>query len=1006
MQQLSRCVPPGRVRRRGAAVLLAAFAAVAALLSPGAVRAQAGEVGGTVVAANSLQPLSGAQISVVGTNNGVVAGPDGRFVLHGVAGAQVELQATMLGYKTATQTVAVGTMDVRFELAQSAISLNELVVTGTPQAEQKRALGNVVSTVDAAAIVAKAPVSTVDEVLNGRVAGVSILSSTGEVGGASRIHIRGATSFSLSNTPLIYIDGIRVNNSEATGPQTQSFGSSTISRWNDLDPNEIESIQVIKGPAAATLYGTEAAHGVIQIITKHGQSGAPQFHLQVRGGGNSFSNPEGRLWTNYFMVNNQLQSIDLTQLEQRWTAAADSMGVSPTIFRTGGLASADLNVSGGNGGTHYFLSGGLEQNQGVVPSNQVRKGNARMNVTVTPGEHWSANGSFGYVVGRTDMGPESGWGGIPWTTYYMRPDKINTYHRGFYSYTPDAYNTAFQLWQDLSRFTGSVQLHYNPTSWFTNRVTVGLDQVHQGDNEIDKNVPQYAYQDSYFAIGGHWTTAWDINYTTVDYAGNITADLSPNFKSTTSIGAQYYRKHQDWISAGNSDFPVPGLTSITATTGQPDLPTGDYINNITAGVFAQEQIGWLNRRFLTVALRRDQNSAFGTNYGAAYYPKVSGSWVLTDEPFFHVSALNTLKLRAAYGATGEQPDQFAALRTFQPVPGPIGGTVTPQNVGNPDLGPERTAGLEAGFDAGVANDRIGIEFTYFNQVTKDAILLRQIAPSTGFSGSQYVNAGRVDNNGLEVNIHGSPIVRPAFGWDLGVNFSTNNNTIKSLGSVTDQNYVQAGSYVRHEIGYPVGSWFEKKLVSATLNADGTTSNLMCDNGSGGTVDCANAPQVFLGRNIPKFQGGVNSTFTLFRNLELFGQIDFETGFSKLDGNERVRCWFFAECLANWDPTSADPVTVAGYQHDFVSGLIHKAGFARLRELSATYHLPHSLTQRLGVNGASLTVAGRNLAIWTKYPGLDPEATFNGGSRGGSYSLWEQDVFPQLEQFTATLNLTF
>jgi TonB-linked SusC/RagA family outer membrane protein len=1012
--------PGGTAPCRGAArvswAALAAMAVAWAFAPAPAAAQQSGPIGGLVVDAQTQQPVAGAQVFIVGRSQGTITNQQGKFLIPGVTGASVRVQVTMIGYADATLTASPGDMTLRFELKQSAIQLNQLVVTGTPGATQKKAIGNVVSTVNAPQISKVAPVSEVSQVLNGRVPGVTILASTGEVGGASRINIRGASTFSLSNTPLIYVDGVRVNNNEASGPINQGFGSRSISRLSDLNPNDIQSIEIIKGPAAATLYGTQAANGVIQIITKQGATGKPRFSVQIKQGTNWFANPQGRLPTNYGMVNGQLQSIDFAQLNQNWlNMQRDSLHETPhNIFQNGYLQSYNASMSGGTDAVKYFLATGYENDRGISPTNRVKRGNGRLNVTVTPDPQWQFEGNFGYIIGRTDLACESGCGGIPWTTYFMTPTHNDSYHQGFFSGTPDAYNNLYSTWQDLGRFTGSVQIHNNPAKWFSHRLTFGVDQTHTQNHDLMNHDEQYLPYFS-FADRGYVDVADNrINYTTVDYAATLKANLPAGMKSNTSFGGQYYRKHDDYVEAYGEGFPVPGETAVNATTqNRTGLQT--YTNNTEVGVYGQEQINWNDTRFLTLGLRADDNSAFGKNFNLVWYPKVSGAWVLSDEPFFHVSGINTLRLRMAYGQSGQQPAEFAALRTFNPVTGPNDvGTVTPGGVGNPDLGPERTSEVEAGFDASFLNDRFGLEFTYYVDHTRDAILLRQIAPSTGFSGSQWVNAGRIDNNGIELTLHGTPYQTDAVRWDFGFNVSTNNNKVTSLGSVTDQNYVQAGSYVRHEIGYAVGSWFSQRVVSASFDSAGNVpeSSMVCDDGNGGTTPCYDsagnivAPAVYLGRNIPKVDGGVNTTVTLFNRLHLYGQVDFKTGFSKLDGNQRVRQFFFAESRQNYVPTDYNPVEIAQIQHRFVNVLIHKANFAKLRELSATYDFPQSYASRIGAKALSLTVAGRNLATWTSYPGLDPEATFNGGSRGGSYSLWEQDVTPQLAQFVATLHVNF
>jgi TonB-linked SusC/RagA family outer membrane protein len=987
--------------------------AAALLLGPPALHAQGtGTIAGTVRSASTQQGLSSAQVSLVGTQLSTQTDAVGRYTLGGVPAGSRQLQVRLIGYGTQGASIELGAgqaLTVNFDLEEKAIELSQIVVTGTPGATEKKAVGNVVATVAVPQVVANAPVNSVSQVLNGRVAGVTVLSSTGQVGGAAKVRVRGPATFSLSNTPLVYIDGVRVANDEATGPANQSFGSRSISRLSDINPDDIQSIEVIKGPAAATLYGTEAANGVIQIITKKGRQGGTRFDLQANEGANWFANPAGRLWTNYGMVGGVLDSINFPQLQNNWLNMQRAMGETPrNIFQTGMLQSYDASMSGGNELAQFFVSGYYQHEAGVEPTNKVRKGGGRLNVSVTPSAHWRVDGNFGYVIGRTDLACEAGCGGVTWTTYFMSPTTLaDSMRQGFWSGTPDSYHALYPEWQDVSRFTGSMQIHNDPLPWFSQRLTFGVDQTLEQDHDLELRNDQYTYYDSFASTGYADVVDTRVNYTTADYSGTLHFNLGGSVTSQTSFGGQYYRKHSDSVEAYGEGFPAPGLTSVDATT-QNRQTSQTYVNNTTVGFYGQEQLGWHGSRFVTVGLRVDDNSAFGSDFNVVTYPKVSGTWTLSDEAFWHVPGVNTLRLRLAYGQSGHQPDAFAALRTYDPVTGPGDvGTVTPGTVGNPNLGPERSSEIEAGFDAGLFGDRVGIEFTYFTERTRDAILLRQIAPSTGFVGTQYVNAGRVDNNGIEVLLRGTPVASDKLTWDFSFNVSTDNNKVVSLGDVTDQGFVSGGTYIEHHVGYPVGSWFQKKIVSADLGVSGDAINVMCADSLGtGAVPCASAPNVYLGRNTPKVDGGFSSTFTLFRNLRLFGQLDFKTGFSKLDGNQRVRCFFFDLCRENYVPQDYDPVLIAGYQNAYPAVLIHNASFAKLREISATYMLPERWLGMIGAHNASVTLSGRNLFTWTSYPGLEPEATFNGGTRGGDYSLWEQDVLPQLAQFVATFRVSF
>src|SRR5690606_8249703 len=302
-------------------------------------------------------------------------------------------------------------------------------------------------------------------------------------------------------------------------------------------------------------------------------------------------------------------------------------------------------------------------------------------------------------------------------------------------------------------------------------------------------------------------------------------------------------------------FPAPGLKSLGALSFI-SLGDDDKIENNTVGVFFQQQFAWNNRLFLTAAVRADDNSSFGENFDLEDYPKGSISWVVSEEPFFNVPWISAMMLRAAYGQSGLQPSALTAIPTY--VPGGAG-TVTPGNIGNPDLGPERSDELELGFDVGMLNDRMGLEVTYFRGTVRDGILERAVPPSSGYGGTQFFNAGRIDRSGIEFMVTASPVQTQNFSWDMSFSLSNNSNEIKDLGT-TD--FVSLGSSEAHVVGHSIGAWYSRKVVSADFDAgSGEAINVMCDNGAGGSVDCASAPRVFLGHTTPQTEGALNSTFT-------------------------------------------------------------------------------------------------------------------------------------------------
>ncbi|HTE18850.1 MAG TPA: TonB-dependent receptor, partial [Armatimonadota bacterium] len=513
--------------------------------------------------------------------------------------------------------------------------------------------------------------------------------------------------------------------------------------------------------------------------------------------------------------------------------------------------------------------------------------------------------------------------------------------RGFHSATPEAYRYAYEDWQDVNRFTGSVELNHRPTGWLAQRLALGADVTREQNVELVERMddPRFTVFFTPGEIRGYRSQVTrNINYTSLDYSAAATHSLSMRLSSQTSAGAQVYRRFVDTVTALGEDFPVRGLRAVSAAATRQG--GNSYVEDVTVGVYAQQQFGWNDRLFLTAGIRADDNSNFGKNFDLVYYPKVSGSWVISEEPFWNVPWMSGLKLRAAYGESGQQPLFATSLRSFRVVPGPGGvATITPDNVGNPDLGPERGKEVELGFDAGFLQERLGIEFTYYDKTTEDAILLREIAPSMGFPGRQFFNAGEIRNRGLELLVRGTPIRRENVELDLTLNLSTNQNKLVDLG-IAGLDTVQSGTFVRHVEGYPVGSWWEKRIVGAQFNP--TTGRLIagsevCDDGRGGTVPCTQAPQLFLGRPTPSREGAFMPALTLWGRVRLAGMLDFKQGHHKLDGNLRVRCILFGRCRENFYPQEFldDPAWLAQTQRGgaYVTNLIQDASFTRLRELS-------------------------------------------------------------------------
>jgi TonB-linked SusC/RagA family outer membrane protein len=1029
-----------RARRRALFTTFTLLGFLALFAKPAS--AQSGTVGGVVVAAGTQEPIAGARVDVVGTTLRTQTDEKGQFRIAGVSGTIVTLDVRRIGYKFARASARVGATDNRVTLSLNPTSLEAVVVTGTTGASQKRELGNAVGQINAADVVEQAPILNLQGLINGRSPSVVVMPTSGQVGSGAQIRVRGQASLSLGNNPLIFVDGVRVNNEAATGPVSQAFGSQPISRLNDFNPGDIESIEILKGPSAATLYGTEAANGVINIITKKGAASAsPKWNASVRQGVNYFADYQSRFAANYGPRRLVTDGTNATGPVEKLNfdslligACGDSIatrtGRKCDIFRNGQHQESDLSVTGGVGLLTYYASGNLLDSQGAEPSSNRRTYSGRLNLSFAATDKFRIATNVGYVTGPTHVPCDAGCGGYTWTTLSATPSNYNLSNRhGFHSSLPYQYDQTVVLWQDLGRTTASVRFEHQPLPWLSHRLVLGGDITREGNNEYDPRI------DSLQAQGYREITERDITDRSLDYVANAIWSYRPTMRFTTSVGAQYFTHNIHSVFANGSVFPAPGLKSVTSTTTNKTNSEG-FLDDKSLGIFGQEQFAWRDRLYLTAALRNDDNSAFGAAFSRVTYPKFSLSYVISDEPWFKVplvgDQLSELRLRIAYGQSGKAPATFSSIRTYSAASGPNDlPAVTPNTTGNPNLGPEIGKEVEAGFDLSGMQDRVGLEFTYYNKKTVNAILDKVVAPSAGQSATQPINIGGLFNRGIELGVRGTPWRSERANLDLTASLSTNHNEITDLG-LPGQYFISAGTFLRHQVGYPAFAWFEKKLLRTSFDrTTGVASNLMCADtlaNMGGkenpdptkAVPCATAPLVYQGRSVPPREFSFTGTLTLFSRFRIYSMVDVKNGHKKLDGNTRVRCGIFGRCLENFAnlpaaqltnfptlKTDVDSMRAARVQSNstIVDYLITQANFGRWRELSFSYDVPNRYAQMARASRASLSVSGRNLKLWTNYQGFEPEAMFLGGSRGGN-AAWEQTTLPQLTSWVVTLILGF
>lgn len=1001
-----------RLRPCPTSVLTAALV----LLVPG-VSAQ--QITGRVTDIQTGQPIAAVQVFIAGSGIGALSQQNGRYLLLNVPAGTHELTAERIGYVSITQqvTVAAGeTTVLDFQLREQALAMDELVITGVPGGNRRRAVGNVVTSVDAAAIAESAPIPLVQSILTGRTAGVNMTSIDGQVGTGAVIRVRGESTLSLSPNPLIYVDGVRVENAETTGPQSST--AQIINRLNDLSPEEIESIEVLRGPSAATLYGTEASQGVVNIITKRGVAGAPQVNVSVRRGVQTFVRPENIFPTNYW-----------THPDGRvlsWNIMEEPEG--QTLFRDGQLQTYTASVAGGTEQLTYYLLGSYTNDEGVLENNWNERLNTRLNLDVRPLDNVLL--SAGLSFAKNDVGLSLRHGAARSVVHAhagtLEENRCLTQARpqcGYYQGWADWGGPPEALEAELNeqhalRSIGTFTLAYTPYSWLNNRINVGYDLT----DEQNLKLRPYQTNDTiaFFlrsGFDGHRDHVRVRRFnTTVDAATTLEFALTEGIGSSTSFGVQYYSKKTETIRARGEDFPGPGLLTIEATGAQ-TVSFDTFEENSTLGFYVQEVLSWQDRLFLTGAVRVDNNSAFGDEIKWVTYPKAALSYVLHEEGWFQDGApswLNALRLRAAWGQSGVQPPSFVALKTFGFVPGPVGTSgVSPSTLGNPDLKPEIGDEIELGFDADLVDQRLGLGFTFYRKNTEDAILLRPNAPSTGFPGDRYVNAGLITNSGVEVELNLDLFRGQGFGWNVGVNYSWNDAEIKRLSGEEGDTAIVWGfqNSLEHRVGYPPHSYFGPVVVGADWDA--TTNrgtNLMCDDGRGGTMACysesggVQAPRLYNGRAIAPHDIGISTEMRIGNSLRLNALLHMQRGQTRYDNTTRIRCYLFTMCRETHDPVPEDAVLNAQYLlGDRVQTYTRAdASFARIREVSLSYTLPDDLVEGWGLSRALITVAGRNLYTFTPWTGLDPES---GDNQSNPRRQWqEQHHLPTPTTFETTLRL--
>jgi len=914
---------------------------------------QTGQITGQVTDARSGAPLAQVQVYIEGTGLGGLTRADGRYtIMNAPAGAhQILAQRIGMGLETREVTVVAGeSTTVDFALVPQALGLDEIVITGTAGAARRREIGNTISQINVGELAGQ-PLN-ITNMLQSAAPGLEVSMTGGEFGQAPAIRLRGNSSMAMSNNPIVYIDGVRVRseaNAHVGAVDNRGIRSSVVqtSPLNMVNPNDIERIEVIKGSAATTLYGTEASAGVIQIFTKGGSRGAPQWNLETQ---------QGAVWSRAFGPD---YAADPEECQRVGVCNFKYMRLDP-YMRTGHNQYYAMSVRGGAEALQYFVSGSLSDEEGWLPNEYGDKKNIRGNFIFSPMNNLQVQWNTAYHHGWQQNISQSNAQGLTHNAYrgpdgnYFPDDLPETMQTHVLDYI-------IENWTD--RFTTGVVLTHSAIENLTNRLTIGYDWVQQDS----RNLRPFGFPGR--AEGALLNHHWENRLFTLDYVGTFSFPLGSSIRSSLSWGGQAVGDEQHTVEAWGENFP--GAAEPTVNSAAFSLGFEERQNVWNAGFFLQNVFDLQDKYFITVGGRVDGNSAFGEGFGLQFYPKISGSWVLSDEDFWSPE-LGQVRLRAAYGQSGRAPGAFDAVRTWDPAGFAGAPAFIPRNLGNPDLGPEVTTEIEAGLDGSWLDGRLSADFTYFVSTTSDALFQVRQAFSQGFGGSQLENIGKIQNRGLELALRGIPVQRASWGLDVGLNVSTLHSEVLDLGGAPPFSLGGGGWVIE---GQPAPVIRGRRITNPDEPAN---------------------PQFeqnhIYGPNVPTLTLTPSATLQLPRGISLSAVGEYKGGAYVRIGNTThggvARGGFMPLCYPYYTVPAVDrtlvPETPALWRARCTPTLtngdywILPIDFFRLRTLAAS--IPVDFAMPGQVNSATLTLALNESYTWKKnFPELDPEMRGNQGA---------------------------
>ncbi len=1005
-------------------------------------RDKTGQVMGKVIDSATQKGVVGAKVSVVGSSLATLTGANGAFQLSSIPIGAQTISVRLLGYQTKTKPVQVdtGVTHVSVLLTQATTTLTEVVTTATGN-QRRVEVGNDIATINVDSVMKIMPVASLSDLLATRVPGVIVTKTSGAPGAPSKIRIRGLSSMNSTNDPIVIVDGIRMYAAQGSTGAGVNLGSysgvdvgqsdrstNLVARTNEsdeervlvsspidqIDPNTIETLDVLRGPSAVALYGTDAANGVIVVTTKRGKAGPAQWSGSVAFGSESML---GKWPDNYWRAGYRVSTdgvvgdarvrCQYVQEVVSQICIGDTLiqyqvlnAPSTTIFGRGGTQTYRTDVRGGKQGLAYAFSGAASRTNGLlkmpdadismleasgkdVPGWQRRPQNAEQQsgqVRLDADIGAKMGASFTHMLSRqiTNSTPLAS---APSVAGRLPPPDQTGIETGSGILT-EIKDFRKRISSQTLKVTNALNFRMQPQSWANFDLTTGIDlsnrrdksMIARGDCTDCRNLtnPLDFFSATKVPLGEYSTGQGTAMASTVNLRGTVVQRASQWITLRSSAGLNYQRTNTSDLSRIASDLPV----GATSGNGAATISTNEFGDDrSTAGVYIETTIGFADRFYLPLALRRDAGNGLGGNV-APTFPKLSFSYLLSDQPNFDriplLGRVGTLRVRLAYGQAGVQPAAGAKMRLYSMESMVVDGATTPTvrivTAGNPDVRPERSKELEGGIDIGFLNDRINLRATHYTKRTEDALVPLDLPKSLGMLSLNPTmqNIGQVRNTGLELAVDARILDGEKASWVVSASVSKNRNVLSRLGRqsiIVAQASALSTSSQQFVEGYPLyGRWARPILGYADIDQNGviTQGEYVIGDSS-----------VYLGAPYPNYDASVNMTATFLSQFTIGASLSYQNGLTQINESLRDQTYSLVSNGSNIPlVTQAYYSALSGLPRTDI-GIIQTASVLRFNAVSLNYIVPRVILRSVMSRQVTIALQGTNLGLISNYKGKDP-----------------------------------